>query len=124
VVDIPVEDRDAAETKLRPGVPRRDCDIVEEAEAHGPVCSRVMPGRTYQREAAALGRGDRTARGQQRRLKARLRGEGVRVDPGRLGDPADAGNVLLAVAAQHCFHGRGLDLVELECLKQGREPRR
>src|SRR5205823_3593472 len=79
VMDVPVEDRDAPVTELRLGVPRRDRDVVEEAEAHGPVCRRVMPGRAYQREAAALGRGDRAARGQQRRLKARLRGEGVRV---------------------------------------------
>ena len=83
-----------------------------------------MPGRAYQREAAAFGRGDRAARGQQRRLETRLRGECVGVDPGRLGDPADAGNVLLTVAAQQCFDGRGLDLVELERLEQRREPRR
>jgi hypothetical protein len=100
-------------------VPRRDRDVVQQAETHGAAGQRVVPGRAHEREAAALGRLEGAPGRKQRRLPARLGGDRVRIeecwDLERL-EPVEVGGL---VAAFYLFTrgGRSLDHVE------GREER-
>src|SRR5207302_7672548 len=111
VVDVPVEDRDTAESELGLRVASGDGDVVEQAETHRLVGRRVMAGRAREREAAALRGGDRSAGSEQGGLEARLGGEGVPVEPGRLPDRPDSLDVVIGVAAEDRLLRRRLDLV-------------
>ena len=81
-----------------------------------------MAGRAREREAAALRGGDRSSGSEQGGLEARLGGEGVPVEPGRLPDRPDSLDVVIGVAAEDRLHRRRLDLVALERRQQHRQP--
>ena len=52
MVDVEVDDSDALQATDANGVSGGNCDVVEEAEAHGVVGHRVMARRTDQAEGA------------------------------------------------------------------------
>ena len=81
-----------------------------------------MAGRAGEGKAATLGGGDRGARCQQGGLEGRLGGEGVPVEPGRLGNLPDPLDVLLRVTADDRLDRRRLDRVVLKRLQQNRQP--
>ena len=122
VVDVPVDDRDPPDTELGLRVTGRDCDVVEEAEAHRPVRRRVVPRRPYQREPIAADRFDRGAGREHRRLVCRVRSNRVRVDERRPGDSADELEQLRTVASKDVLLGGRLGLAELELLLQDAKP--
>ena len=120
VVDVPVEDRDAPEAELGLRPARGDRDRVEEAEAHRLPRPRVVPGRPHEREAAAPHRLDRRARGEQRRVVARLGADRVAVEPAA--ERPHALDERRRVAAQHVLLARGRALDVREALEQHGEP--
>jgi len=67
----------------------------------------VVPGRPHESEAAAFGRLDRGAGGEQRGLEARGRRGRVSVQPGRRVDRADQLDVRPGVAAKDLVFGGG-----------------
>src|SRR5579884_365319 len=119
VVDVPVDDRDAADAELGLRPARGDRDRVEQAKAHRAVSLRVVAGRPRERERAAADGLDRCAGREQRGLERRLGAGRVRVDEpaGR----ADLVDEALRVAAQHVGLRRRLALHEREPLVQSRD---
>ena len=79
VVDVPVEDRHPLDAELRLRPPRRDRNVVEEAEPHRAVPQGVVPRGTDDGETATPDRLDGSAGGQQSRFVARRRADRVRV---------------------------------------------
>ena len=124
VVDVPVDDRHAPGAELRLREPCRDRHVVEEAEAHGVARPRVVARRADEREALAANRLDRCSRREQRRLVARLGGDGVGVEPDRAVERADQLDIGRRVAALEVGRGgrRGLD--DLEGVQERGEPLR
>ena len=98
--DVPVEDQDALGPVRVARPPRRDRDVVEEAEAHGAIGLGVVAGRAQRGDAGARALAEqrvderrRPARGAQRRLPGPLEGDRVGVDPAAAGartSPASA----------------------------------
>jgi hypothetical protein len=84
----------------------------------------VVARRPDEREPAAPHRLDRRSRREQRRLVARLGGDGVGVEPRRVVDPPDDLDVLRGMATLDVCDGgrRGLD--DLEFLEERGEPLR
>jgi hypothetical protein len=87
VMDIEVDDRDPLQAELLLRVPRRDGDVVQEAEAHRAAGESVMPGRPDERESASVDGFERDPGRERRRPPGRLRGDGVRVE---LDGPVDS----------------------------------
>ena len=74
VMDVPVEDEHSAQAEFGDRDSRRDCDVVEQAEAHCPPVLGVVPGGPHAAEAHATVAGEErtghltgTAGGVQRR---------------------------------------------------------
>ena len=94
VVNVPVEDQDPLDARLRTKSARGDGDVVEQAEAHGAVRFGVMSGWTNGGDSRLhFARSDETREvdgatsGEQRDVEALLRNIGVGVDVA--GCPAD-----------------------------------
>ena len=121
VVDVPVEDRHPAEPELRLGPARGDRDRVEDAEAHRAPRLGVVSRRPREREAAASGRLDRGAGGEQRGLVRRLGADRVAVEPAaaRCGRRSTQRR---RVAAEHVLLGGGRALGEREPLVEHLDP--
>src|SRR5919204_3243005 len=82
----------------------------------------MVARRADEREAAALYRIERAARGEQRSLPARLRGDRVRIEQRRHVDrlqPVEVGGL---VAALDLLPGRGRSLHDVERLEQHLQP--
>ena len=124
MVDVPVDDRHAPHAELGLREPRRDRDVVEEAEAHRRGGQRVVAGRADEREAPAPHGLDRRSGREQRRLVARLRGDGVGVEPDRVVERADQLDVGRRVAALEVGRGGRSGLDHVEGLEQRGEPLR
>jgi hypothetical protein len=99
MVHVPVHDGEALDAVVVLRVARRHGDVVEEAEAHGPIPLGVMPGGTGADERGpgaplhhGVDRRDAAAGGQQRRRPGALRHAGVGIEPhGRPGADAPQG---------------------------------
>ena len=120
---VVVDDRDALEAELALRDARGDRDVVEEAEAHRAVAQRVMSRRSYECEAALQRRFDRRSGRERRCLERRLRPNGVGGEPREAVEPADARDVLCAVAEQQLIVGCRATLGPVrEVLEQDGEP--
>ena len=85
VMDVEVDDRDAADSALQLHVACRDGDVVHQAEAHRTARRGMVARRPHERKGAGLRRLDRTTGREQAGLPARLGRDRVGVvEPGRL----------------------------------------
>jgi hypothetical protein len=124
VVDVPVDDCHPHEPELRLREPRRDGDVVEEAEPHRRGRPRVVARWADEREPAPPNRFDRRPRCEERRLEARLRGDRVGVEPDRVIDTPHDLDVLGRVAALEIGDGARRRLDDLELVQERGEPLR
>ena len=116
---VEVDDRDAGETELGLGVPGRDCDAVDEAEAHRALRQRMVTGRAHERETAPIHGLERDPGGEPRRPPRGLARERVAVELGRLGEVAKECEVCRSVHPRQLLLAREpLDRLAV----QGSEP--
>ena len=82
----------------------------------------MVAGRPDEREAAPLNRVERAARGEERRLPARLRGNRVGIEKGRALDRLEPVEVRGLMTALCLFTRGGPSLDDVEGLKERLEP--
>ena len=92
-MDVEVDDGDALETERVLRVTGGDRDVAEDAEAHRLRLERMVPRRSYEREAPDLHGSDRTACGQKRRFARGRHSVRVRIEPHLGVDPLDRTDV-------------------------------